>query len=382
MRTIRIIFTALLAAAALSAAVPAKLIARDFSRLETLMNQAVRDSVFPGASIAVLYRGKVVFHRAFGHLTYYPRSAPVDTTTIYDAASLTKAVVTTSIVMQLVERDSLDLRAPVARYLPGFAAAGKGHITIEQLMRHNSGLRAHAFYAKTCRTPGELFRSIENDSLNYKPGTKTEYSDLGFITLGRIIESLTGNSLPENFHARFSGPLGMGSSMFNPPTELLPCIAPTQPDATWPLSTPRPLVNDQNAALLCGAAGHAGLFTTTGDLCRMVSMLMNRGSYSSRFFMKPETVRMFLRKTAAPRAIGWDMVTPGGSSSAGNRFSSSSWGHLGYTGTSIWVDPEKELAVILLSNRVWPTEANIKIRKFRPILHDTVVECIEADKRN
>ena len=379
MRTIRTIFTALLALAALLSAAPAGLSAREFPRLDSLMNRAVKDSVFPGASLAVIYRGKVVFHKAFGHLTYDPKSAPADTTTVYDAASLTKAVVTTSIVMQLVERDSLDLQAPVARYRPGFAAADKGRVTMEQLMRHESGLRAHTFFSASCRTPEEIFNAIEKDSLSYQPGTKTVYSDLGFILLGRIIESRTGNTLPANFHARFSGPLGMSSTMFNPPSEILPRIAPTEHDAKWPLTSPRPLVNDQNAALLGGAAGHAGLFTTTGDLCTMVRMLMNEGRYGGKSYIRPETVRMFLKKSESPRAIGWDMVTPGGSSSAGTRFSSSSWGHLGYTGTSIWVDPEKELAVILLSNRVWPKETNIRIRKFRPILHDTVVECLEKE---
>ncbi|NTU58108.1 MAG: beta-lactamase family protein [Chlorobiaceae bacterium] len=382
MRTFRSIVATLLAVAALSAAAQESLQARDFSQLEKLMNQAVKDSVFPGASLAVLYRGDIVYHRAFGHLTYDPKSAPADTSTIYDAASLTKAIVTTSIVMQLVERDSLDIHAPVARYRPAFAAEGKGRITVEQLMRHHSGLRAHSFFSKSCRTPEEVFSAIEKDSLNYPTGTKTVYSDLGFILLGRIVETRTGNSLPANFNARFAAPLGMRSTMFNPPSELLSRIAPTEPDHQWPLSTPRPLVNDQNAALIGGAAGHAGLFTTTGDLCKMVRMLMNGGTFGGKSFMRPETVGKFLKKTGSPRAIGWDMVTPGGSSSAGSRFSGSSWGHLGYTGTSIWVDPEKELAVILLSNRVWPSSENIRIRKFRPMLHDTVVECIEADGKH
>jgi CubicO group peptidase (beta-lactamase class C family) len=361
----------------MATALPANAGTPDFRRLDAVMKGAVRDSVFPGASLAVIYRGKTVYQKAFGRLTYDPQSAPTDTTTIYDAASLTKAVVTTSIAMQLVERDSLDLRAPVARYLPGFAASGKARITIEQLMRHTSGLRAHSFYAKTCRTPGEVFRAIEQDSLIYKPGTDTKYSDLNFILLGRIVKQVTGQTLAANFHTRFAAPLGMKSTMFNPPAGLRTRIAPTAPDAAWPLATPRPLVNDQNAALLGGAAGHAGLFTTTGDLQKLVRMLMNDGELDGKRSIAASTVRMFLRKTEWPRAIGWDMATPG-KSSAGSRFSANSWGHLGFTGTSIWVDPEKDLAVILLSNRVWPTEENIKIRKFRPLLHDTVVECVDG----
>lgn len=372
MRLLRILlFACLLAVVSLTAAAAKP----NFRKLDAVMQEAVNDGVFPGASLAVIYKGQTVYHQAFGSLTYNLKDPVADTTTIYDAASLTKPIVTTSIIMQLVERDSLDLNAPVAKYLPNFACNGKEKITIEQLMRHNSGLRAHTFFAETCRTPNEVFQAIEQDSLAYKPGTETKYSDLGFILLGRIIEKVTGQSLPANFHARFSGPLGMKSTMFNPPQQLQPYIAPTAPDTTWTLPRSRPLVNDQNAALLGGAAGHAGLFTTTGDLMKMVKMLMDGGKYNGHRYIQAKTVRMFLKKTDAPRALGWDIITPG-KSSAGSRFSEKSWGHLGYTGTSIWVDPKRELAVILLSNRVWPTEENKKIRKFRPLLHDTVVECL------
>jgi CubicO group peptidase (beta-lactamase class C family) len=378
MKAFRRLAATLLAVISLSGLLPAAASATDFSPLEKVMGRAVKDSVFPGASIAIIHHGKVVFHRAFGSLTYDPHSAPADTSTIYDAASLTKAVATTSIAMQLVERDSLDLRAPVSRYRPGFAANGKGRVTIEQLMRHISGLRAHRYFAETCRTPEELFRAIDLDTLTCAPGTKTVYSDLNFMLLGSIEEWLTGNSLAANFHVRFSGPLGMASTMFTPPDTLRPRIAPTGEDGVWKLDRPRPLVNDQNAALLGGVSGHAGLFTTTGDLSRLVRMLMNGGVLDGRRYMKASTVEAFLRKGDASRALGWDLVTPGGSSSAGSKFSASSWGHLGFTGTSIWVDPKRKLAVILLSNRVWPSPDNIRIRKFRPLLHDTVVECIDA----
>jgi CubicO group peptidase (beta-lactamase class C family) len=349
----------------------------DFAALDSLMKRTVTDSVFPGASLAVIYRGKTIYHKAFGRLTYDTKSAPADTTTIYDAASLTKAVVTTSIAMQLVERDSLDLRAPVSRYRPGFACNSKGKITIEQLMRHTSGLRAHVYFAETCATRDEALQAIDRDSLVSTPGAKTEYSDLNFMLIGSIVEQITGKSLAANFRARFSAPLGMNSTMFTPPSSLADRIAPTGEDGVWKLPRPRPLVNDQNAALLGGVSGHAGLFTTTGDLMKMVRMLMNGGELAGNRYIAASTVRRFLRKTEWPRAIGWDMVTTG-KSSAGTRFSANSWGHLGFTGTSIWVDPEKDLAVILLSNRVWPTPENIKIRKFRPVLHDTVVECVEG----
>lgn len=376
MRAFRILLSTLVAAAVLSAALPARAQRRELPAIDNLMNQAVADSVFPGASLAVVYKGRVVYHRAFGRLTYDRNSTPADTTTIYDAASLTKAVVTTSIAMQLVERDSLDINAPVSRYRPGFAANGKGRVTIEELMRHDSGLRAHTYFAKTCMTPDDVFRAIDSDSLVAVPGTKTEYSDLNFMLLGNIIETLTARSIAANFHERFSAPIGMNSTMFTPPPTMAARIAPTGEDGVWQLSRPRPLVNDQNAALLGGVSGHAGLFTTTGDLGRMVLMLMNGGELDGRRYIRKSTIDAFLKKRNGLRALGWDVVTPGGSSSAGQFYSLSSWGHLGFTGTSIWVDPEKELAVILLSNRVWPSPDNIRIRKFRPALHDTVVRSL------
>ncbi len=376
MQLLRFVIVSCMIFAALTVSPPAELKAYDFKPLEAVVEHAISDTVFPGATLAVLYKGKVVFHRAFGRMTYSPKSTPVDTTTIYDLASLTKAVVTTSIVMQLVERDSLSLRAPVSAYLPDFAKNGKGRVTIEQLLRHTSGLRAHTYFSKSCTTPEQLFNAIDADSLLSAPGTTTLYSDLGFMLLGKIVETITGKSLAANFHERFAAPLGMRSTMFTPPPSLIWRIAPVEKDTLWPFSTKRPLVHDQNAALLGGVAGHAGLYATTGDLVLMTAMLMNDGSSKGRVYFRPGTLRTFLSRSKSPRALGWDLCSSGGHSSAGDSFSNSSYGHLGFTGTSIWIDPEKKLAVILLSNRVYPTSDNIKIRKFRPLLHNTVVQCL------
>lgn len=377
LKELRRLATTLAALGALSGLLPPAACATGFASLDKLMGHAVADSVFPGASLAVIHKGRIVYHRAFGRLTYDRESTPADTTTIYDAASLTKAIVTTSLAMQLAERDSLDLRAPVSRYRPGFAVNGKERVTVGQLMRHGSGLRAHRYFADTCEGKEEVLREIDRDSLVCAPGMQTIYSDLNFMLLGAIEESVTGRSLASNFRIRFSEPLGMASTMFTPPQQLLPRIAPTGEDGVWKLARPRPLVNDQNAALLDGVAGHAGLFTTTGDLAKFVRMLMDGGESEGRRYMKASTVKEFLQAKGTTRPLGWDNVTPGGNSSAGNCFSARSWGHLGFTGTSIWVDPERDLAVILLSNRVWPSPGNTRIRKFRPLLHDTVVGCID-----
>ncbi len=372
----RIIIAAMALVACLTAATPFKALAYNFKPLEQVMQQAVRDSVFPGASVAVLLKGKVVFHQAFGRMTYQPESAPVTTSTIYDLASLTKAIATTSIVMQLVERDSLALNDPVSRYFPAFGQRGKANVTIEQLLRHTSGLRAHTFFSKSCATADDVINAIAADTLFSAPGTETVYSDLGFIMLGMVVNKVTGNSLAANFHERFAKPLGMTSTMFTPHNSLKGEIAPVEHDAFWPLCTPRPLVHDQNAALLGGVAGHAGLYSTTGDLLRMTAMLMNGGTFDGRHYISNETMQRFIARASYPRALGWDLRSPSGKSSAGDYFSSASYGHLGFTGTSLWIDPEKELAVIAFSNRVYPTSENIGIRKFRPLLHNTVAQCL------
>jgi len=376
MQLLRFVLASCMILASLTLSIPEELMAYNFKPLEAAVEQAISDTVFPGATLAVLYKGKVVFHRAFGRMTYDPKSAPVDTTTLYDLASLTKAVVTTSIVMQLVERDSLSLQAPVATYFPDFAKNGKEKVTIKQLLCHTSGLRAHTYFSKYCTTPEQLFNAIAADSLLSAPGTTTLYSDLGFMLLGRIVETITEKSLASNFHERFAVPLGMRSTMFTPPPSLLWRIAPVEKDTLWPFSRERPLVHDQNAALLGGVAGHAGLYGTTGDLVLMTAMLMNNGNSNGQVYFRQATLRTFLSRRNSPRALGWDLRSPEGHSSAGDYFSNSSYGHLGFTGTSIWIDPEKKLAVILLSNRVYPTSDNIKIRKFRPLLHNTVVQCL------
>ena len=379
-RLLRFVIASCILFGGLSNALPSKSMAYDFKPLETVVQKAVSDTVFPGASLAVLYKGKVVFHKAFGRMTYDKTSSPADTATIYDLASLTKALVTTSIAMQLVERDSLSIQAPVSSYLPDFAKNGKEKVSIEQLMRHTSGLRAHTFFAKTCTSPEELFRAIDADTLLSSPGTTTLYSDLNFMLLGRIIENITGQTLAANFHRRFAAPLGMKSSMFNPPQSIIWRIAPVEKDTLWPFEVQRPLVNDQNAALLGGIAGHAGLFSTTGDLLEMMKMIMQNGRLNHQNYFRPATLKKFLSRTKYPRALGWDLRSTDGKSSAGDFFSNSSYGHLGYTGTSIWVDPDRELAVILLSNRVYPTSENIRIRKFRPQLHNTVAECLQLKR--
>jgi CubicO group peptidase (beta-lactamase class C family) len=349
----------------------------DLTPVEQLMQEGVKKHIFPGASIAVIHKGKTVFHQAFGNTKCTPRPTPADTTTIYDLASLTKVIATTAIAMQLVEGDSLEIDRPAARYLPQFGNNGKERITVRQLLTHTSGLRSHADYIDSCRTESELFRAVSQDTTFTEPGTLTVYSDNGFIVLGKIIEAITRRSLADNFRTRFSGPLGLHSTGFTPPPELLSRVALTSRENTWDLNWKRPLVNDQNAAIMGGVAGHAGLFGTTGDLIRFTRMLMEGGELEGVRYFKSSTLKKFTKREGKEeRALGWDLRSMDGYASTGPEFSDKSWGHLGFTGTSLWIDPEKDLAVIMLSNRVCPSPENKAIREFRPLLHTTVARCL------
>jgi CubicO group peptidase (beta-lactamase class C family) len=218
---------------------------------------------------------------------------------------------------------------------------------------------------------------IFNLSLEYKTGTKTVYSDIGIIVLGKIIERVTGMSLAEFCRTEIFEPLGMKDTMFNPPEYLLNRIAPTEYDPERG-GIVQGKVHDENSYYLGGVAAHAGLFSTAPDLSIFMQMLLNYGVYDGKRYIEAETIKLFTRRQnlveGSSRALGWD--TPGGKSSSGRYFSTSSFGHTGFTGTSIWADPEKNLFVILLTNRVHPTRENLKILKVRRDIHDIVMESL------
>jgi CubicO group peptidase (beta-lactamase class C family) len=211
------------------------------------------------------------------------------------------------------------------------------------------------------------------------PGDTTIYSDLGMITMGKVIEKVAGTSLDVYLEETFFGPLGMNSTMYNPPKKLLGRIAPTEIDTLWRKALVRGQVHDENAALLGGVSGHAGLFSTSSDLALLLQMLLNKGTYAGRRYLSGKTIEEFTqtRQAQGERYLGWGNYTPD-NSSAGKLFSASSFGHTGFTGTSVWVDPERGLFVILLTNRVYPTRANLRIARVRPAVHDAVVRALES----
>jgi beta-N-acetylhexosaminidase len=345
-----------------------------------VLDRAVADHAFPGGVLAVGYRGELQVH-AFGRQTYDASSPAVAPDTIYDAASLTKAVVTTTLVAMQVESGRIALDVPVERYIPEWKAGPnpewRKRITIRNLLTHSSGLPAHKDYFLTIHSQREAIASICKESLEYEPGTKTVYSDLGFILLGEILERTTGRTIDQLARERIFTPLGMADTLFKPPKVLSNRVAPTEQDATFRKRLLRGEVHDENAFAMGGVAGHAGMFATAPDLAAFSQMLLNGGIYGHQRLLTRATLAQFIAPqaiAAGTRTLGW--MVPTTDSTSGRYFSARSFGHLGFTGTSIWIDPERQLFVILLTNRVYPTRANDKITAVRPAVHDAVVEAL------
>jgi beta-glucosidase-like glycosyl hydrolase/CubicO group peptidase (beta-lactamase class C family) len=349
-----------------------------FGEVDRILADFVERRAFPGGVVAV-GRGDALVHlSAFGRQTYDPGSPAVTPETIYDVASLTKVVATTTMAMILVDEERLGLDAPVQSFLPRFEGRGKEAVTVRQLLSHSSGLDWWAPLYEEARGPEDYLQRVQAMELAYEPGTRSLYSDLGLILLGEVLERAAGEPLDAFARRRVLEPLGMTDTLFRPGADLLPRIAPTERDE-WRGRLLHGEVHDENAFALGGVAPHAGLFSTAGDLARFARMIVAGGVFEHRRIVSRKTVEEFVRRAGVPdstRALGWDTKSAEGSS-AGTLFSPASFGHTGFTGTSLWIDPERELFVILLTNRVHPTRENNLIREARPAVADAVVRALE-----
>ena len=345
-----------------------------------VLDRAVADHVFPGGVLAVGYQGNLIVHE-FGRQTYEANSPPINVDTIYDTASLTKPVVTSTMVAMQVEAGRIGLDLPVGRYLPewneGPNADWRKTVTIRQLLTHTAGLPAHREYFLGVHSEREMVAAICREPLEYEPGTKTVYSDLGFILLGEILERATGKTFDQLAREQIFAPLSMSNTMFNPPKSLRTRIAPTENDTTFRKRLLQGEVHDENAFVMGGVSGHAGMFSTAPDLAAFCQMLLNGGIYGHHRLLTRSTIAQFTGPQAVAgntRTLGWMVPTP--DSSSGRYFSTRSFGHLGYAGTSIWIDPDRGLFVILLTNRVYPTRENSAITAIRPAVHDAIMESL------
>lgn len=363
-----------------------------------VLERAIADKAFPGATLAVGYKGRVAVH-GFGKLSYDAKAPSVNTQTMYDIASLTKVIATTTLVAKLAEGDfpaPLDLDAKVERYLPEFAAGSRGEkglsglfaenpqaeewrsrVTVRHLLTHTSGLPPFKEYWRTSQGKADTLSRIFAEPLEYEPGTKEVYSDLGIILMAEVVERLTGRKLDELAKTYIFSPVEMKDTMFLPPQALWPTIAPTEVDNQLRKRLVQGQVHDENAFTMGGVSGHAGLFSTAGDLAAFCQMLLNGGVYAHHRVLKRATVAEFTtpqQLSGGTRTLGWAVPTE--NSSSGHYFSARSFGHTGFTGTSIWIDPDKQLFVVLLTNRVHPTRENQKIAQVRPELHDAIVRAL------
>ncbi len=366
-------------------------------------------AVFPGAVAAVVWGGTRLVLGAFGHAQVTPRRRSMTTETIFDLASLTKPLATTTAVLQLWEQGAIDLDAPVVAYLPRFARGGKAAVTVRQLLSHTSGLpawemlylpgtpRENATRAPSCRSIEEAVARICATPVVVRPGTKVEYSDLGFIILGYLVERLSGLSLDRYVRRHIFQPLGMRWTRFRPPrswrsrcaaTELGNAFERAKAAAqglgrrfAWRTHLLRGEVHDGNAWYLGhGVAGHAGLFGTAADLARFGMMLLRGGAPSgARILSSDATAEAMRNQTPGldpePRGLGWALT---GSTSLGTRASRSAVGHTGFTGTSLLIDPARDLVIVLLTNRVHPRADSAAIQDFRPAFHDAVIEALDG----
>ena len=351
---------------------------RGLETVSRILGEFLERKAFPGAVLAVGYRGKLIHLEAVGRLSYGDDARPVASNTVYDLASLTKVLATTTMAMMLVDSGELDLEHTVQHYLPHFLGPGKEKVAVRHLLTHSSGMDWWAPLYKDTEGPAAYLEKVQAMDLVYEPGSKSLYSDLGLMLLGEILERVAGLSLEEFSRQRILDPLGMKDTRYKPGPAFLLRTAPTEEDHEWRGRVLLGEVHDENAYALGGVAPHAGLFGTAGDLARFAQMILNGGIFEHRRYISRETVEAFTRRSDVPgssRALGWDTKSSEGSS-AGTLFSPGSFGHTGFTGTSLWIDPERELFVILLTNRVHPTRDNLLIRQVRPAIADAVVQAL------
>lgn len=359
-------------------------------QLDNFLEEGVAAHVFPGGQLLVAKSGIVVYDKAFGNYTYDANSEKVTKYTLYDLASLTKVVATTPAIMKLYEMRKLDINDKVSGYIPEFANNGKEDITIANLLLHNSGLKAWIPFYQTCSGKEDILNTIYNISLDYTPETKTVYSDLNAVLLGEIVERVSGKNLEEFCKEHIFEPLGMENTTFRLDDKKKTLCAPTENDSYWRMKQLQGEAHDECAYLMGGISGNAGLFSTSEDIYNYMDMMIHKGEYFNPYTrgLKEETmfdsatVELFTAKYQSynydnTRAFGWDTkpaATRSTRSQCGEMISENCFGHTGYTGTSVWYDKDRDLLIIFLTNRVYPTRDNSAMKDFRPDLHNMIVE--------
>ncbi len=352
------------------------------AQVDQAVSAGIRAGVYPGAVVVVGTRDSVLYARGFGHLTWAPASpAPDPRATLYDLASLTKVIATTPALMLLVERGQVSLDRPVADYLPDFAGVGKEVVTVRHLLAHNSGLRAFLRLDTLARDAAGARAVVMREPLRWKPGTHVEYSDLNAMLLGWIVEAVTGTSLDQFVAREILTPIGATEARFRPARAVWPRVAPT---GRWHNTPIAGAVSDQNAARLGGVSGHAGLFATGLDVARYAQFWLGDGrTAGGRRLFRAETLRQFRARQAGTRALGWELRDSTTSDNWGQKMGRETFGHTGFTGTSVWIDPGRGLFVVLLTNRVYAPRNPRPITRLKQIrgqVADAAVALLEESQ--
>ena len=342
-----------------------------------MLQAGIEQRAFPGASVAISQCGALVALKGLGRFTYESGSSEVTPETIYDLASVTKVVATTAACMTLHEQGKFKLDRKLVEVLPEFAGTDlrRKEITFQMLLAHSSGLPAYVKLFESAGNRQELLDQAMKVPLAADPESRAEYSDIGFILLGEALQRISCEPLDVLTGCMIFAPLGLARMTFQPSADWRSLIPPTENGQVFRRRIVQGEVNDENAWVMGGVAGHAGCFATAHDVALFAQCMLRGG----KPLLQRHTVELFTRRLESPvgtsRALGWD--TPSAPSQSGNYFSSSSYGHLGYTGTSLWIDPERELSVTLLTNRTWPDRGAQAIKQIRPAFHDAVIEALK-----
>lgn len=365
--------------------------AGDFSALDEIISKGINNKAFPGAQLLIGNDNDILYLKSYGSFTYDDFSSPVTDESIFDLASLTKVVATTSAIMKLYEGKKINLNDKVSLYVPEFANNGKEEITILNLLLHNSGLTAFVPFYKTYSNREDVLNAIYSIGLEYPVNSKFLYSDLNAIMLGLIVERISGMNLDEFCKENIFIPLDMHSTMFTPDEKYKERIVPTENDNYWRMRQIQGEVHDETTSILGGISGNAGLFSDAVDLYKFMRAMLNDGKYynpytrglSEEKLFDSSTISLFTKKYEDvsyenSRALGWDTKPLTGMSKfripCGELISENCFGHTGFTGTSIWCDKDRKLIVILLTNRVYPSRENYGIRDIRPEIHNTAIQ--------
>jgi CubicO group peptidase (beta-lactamase class C family) len=356
--------------------------AQSFTEIDAAVREGIQRGIYPGAVVVIGRRDSLLYARGYGHFTWSGSSpVPSPDSTLWDVASITKVVSTTSIAMRLVDRGKLDLDAPVRHYLPRFSGGHKNDVTVRMLLDHTSGLKSYVpFYLKARGSRTRAVDLLYAQPLVRTPGDSAEYSDLNALLLGLMEEKIAGLPLDQLAKREVFEPLGLTQTMYRPPARLKPRIAPS---GVWRGQPVPGDVNDQNAVAMGGVAGHAGVFSTGMDLARYAQVWLRSGRGLDGSWVSPETIRRFLVKgpRSGSRLLGWDTpeAKPDEPSVFGSLVSDASYGHTGFTGTELWVDPARDLFLVFLTNRAFDPrvpESLKELKVVRAALSDATVRLV------